>query len=225
LKAGEREIRESIDEWNQDQIHNNLSQRKIKWNFNPPTASHMGGVWERVIRSIRKILRAMLGNQVITDEVLRTTMSEVQNILNSRPLTPLSNDVTDMEALTPNHLLLLRSNMSLPIGLCSSEDEYSRRRWKQVQYLASVFWRRWVKEFLPTLQQRQKWFGPKRNLQDGDLVLVLDDETPRGRWPLGRITEVHYGRDGLVRSVKVFTRGIVLTRPINKLCFLEHQSN
>lgn len=224
LRAGEKEIRESIQQWNEDQINKAMSQRNIKWHFNPPTASHMGGVWERVIRSIRKILRAILGNQIVTDEVLKTTMSEVQGILNSRPLTPLSDDSNDMEVLTPNHLLLLRSNVNLPPSLYSENDGYCRRRWKQVQYLAHIFWRRWLKEYLPTLQVRQKWYRPKRNLRVGDLVLISDENTKRGRWPLGKVTDVNCGRDGLVRSAKLFTRGITLTRPVNKLCFLEHQT-
>ncbi|XP_028517549.1 uncharacterized protein LOC110247780 [Exaiptasia diaphana] len=224
LRAGEREIHKAIQEWNQDKINQTLSQKNVQWYFNPPKASHMGGVWERVIRSIRKIMRAILGSKVVTDEVLRTTMSEVQAILNSRPLTPLSNDVKDMEVLTPNHLLLLRSNANLPLGLHSEEHGYCRRRWKQVQHLANVFWQRWLKEYLPIMQVRQKWLRPQRNLQDGDLVLIADENTPRGKWPIGKVTKVNKGRDGLVRSACLSTSsGSMVTRPITKLCFLEHQ--
>ena len=90
-----------------------------------------------------------------------------------------------------------------------------------MQYLADIFWKRWVKEYLPTLQVRQKWFRPRRNLAIGDLVLVMDQTMPRNCWPLGKVIEVNSGRDGLVRSVKVKSKGRILTRPVDKLCMLE----
>ena len=84
-----------------------------------------------------------------------------------------------------------------------------------------MFWKRWVKEYLPTLQERQKWVNQRPNFRVGDVVLIVDDNTPRGIWPLGLIVEVHPASDGLLRSVKVKVRNTVLTRPVNKLCMLE----
>ena len=221
LRAGEREIRESLATWNQSSIHEFLRQKNITWKFNPPTASHMGGVWERMIRSVRKILRALLGEQLVSDESLRTMMTEVQSILNSRPLTPVSSDPKDLEPITPNHLLLLRSNANFPPGIFSKEDMYTRRRWRQVQYLSNVFWKRWLKEYLPTLQERKKWLKPRRCLSVGDLVLIVDENVHRGRWPLARVIEVFQGKDGFVRSAKVRTSLATFVRPVTKLCFLE----
>ena len=155
--GGEREIRESISAWNQGKINDLMRQRKIVWKFNPPpTASHMGGVWERMIRSVRKVLRVLLKERVVTNEMLRTLMTEVEGILNSRPLTPSSDDPDDLEPLTPNHLLLCRSNLNLPPGAFTKEDLYCKRRWKQVQYLANLFWKRWTREYLPTLRGKAK---------------------------------------------------------------------
>ena len=77
-------------------------------------------------------------------------MCEVEAIVNSRPITKSSNDPRDLEALMLNHMLLLRSGARFPPGVFSSDDTYSRRRWRQVQYLANLFWRRWIKEYLPT---------------------------------------------------------------------------
>ena len=88
----------------------------------------MGGAWERIIRSIRKILKALLGQQLVTDEMLQTLMAEVAGILNSRPLTPVSSDPKDLEPLTLNHLLSLRSNPRLLVGSFGKEDSYSKRR-------------------------------------------------------------------------------------------------
>jgi hypothetical protein len=221
FKAGDRELRDALKEWNQAQISRHLSQREIQWHFNPPAASHMGGVWERMIRSIRQILRAVIKEQLVTDETLLTVMAEVEKVLNDRPLTPLSNDPLDPTPLTPSNLLLLRSNSSLPIAVCDREHDYARRRWRQAQYLASLFWRRWLKEYLPTLQIRQKWTQPRRNLKVNDLVLMVDESAPRGQWPLGRVVEVYADTTGFVRSAKVRTASSSYVRPITKLCFLE----
>lgn len=207
--------------FNQGRISDQLSQRGVDWRFNPPTASHMGGVWERLIRSTRKILKALLQEQVVSDEVLVTVMAEVESILNSRPLCKLSLDASDDEPLTPNHLILLRSNLNMPPGVFQKTDIYGRRRWRQAQYLADMFWRRWLKEYLPTLQLRQKWTRASRNFEVGDLVLVVDDNTPRGQWPLGRVVFVHPDGEGMVRQCEVKVGSKVLKRPIVKLCFLE----
>ena len=133
----------------------------------------------------------------------------------------MSSDPKDAEAITPNHLLLLRSEPELPQRLFRKEDNYCQNRWKQVQYLADIFWERWVKEYLPTLQVRQKWFRPRRNFAIGDIVLVRYQTMPRNYWPLGKVIEVNSGRGGLVRSVKVKSKGRILTRPVDKLCMLE----
>lgn len=151
FRAGEQEMRTAIEDWNQRAIWEFLCQKNISWKFNPPYTSHMGGIWECVIRSIRKILTA-LGQQLVNEEMLRTVMAEVQGILNSRPLTPASNDPKDLEPLTPNHLLLFRANPNLPPGVFVKEDTYCKRRWWQVQYMSDIFWKRCLKEYLPTLQ-------------------------------------------------------------------------
>ena len=104
--GAEREVRESIKQWNQRQISKELQQRDCNWVFHPPGASHMSGVWERLIKGIKKSLKAILGERLVDEEVTRTVLAEAQGIANSRPLCPNSDDVRDMEALTPNHLLL-----------------------------------------------------------------------------------------------------------------------
>ena len=219
---GERELREAVEEWNQSQIHDFLLQRNIKWTFNPPTGSHHGGAWERCIRTVRKVMKALMKEQVLDDEGLNTLMCEVEAIVNGRPITKLSDDPRDLEPLTPNHLLLLRAGPAVPPGTFTKYDNHSRRRWRQVQYLADVFWRRWVREYLPSLQERQKWHKKQRNFAKDDIVLVLDDNKPRSSWPLGRIMEVYTNRnDGLVRSVKLKTSSSELVRPVHKIVLLE----
>ena len=131
-------------------------KRGSNGSFVPPSGAHYGGVRERCIKTVRKVLSAMMKEQTLDDEALTTLVYEVELIVNGRPITKSSDDPTDAEVLTPNHLLLLRSSPNLPPGSFNKHDAYSRRRWRQVQYLANVFWRRWIREYLPQLQERQK---------------------------------------------------------------------
>ena len=111
-----------------NKLHKFLQQRHVKWIFNPPTASHYGGVWERCIRTVRKVLKGLVKQQILDDEGIITLMCEAESIVNSRPLTKVSDDFNDAEALTPNHLLLLRAAPSLPPGIFTKEECYGRRR-------------------------------------------------------------------------------------------------
>ena len=143
-----------------------------------------------------------------------------EGIVNSRPITKLSDDLRDTLPLTPNHLLLLRSGPELPPGIFVKQDVY-KHRWRQVQYMADIFWQRWIKEYLPDLQQRQKWLNPQRNVQVGDLVLVKYENAPRCHWPLGLVTQTYPDKEGSVRSAQVKMQSGVYDRPVDKLCLLE----
>ena len=160
---------------------------------------------------------------MMDDEQLMTFLCIVESIINSRPITRNPDDVSDSEALTPNHILMLRRGPPV-MGTFEKADLYGRR-WKQIQWLASVFWRRWLKEYIPNLQIRSRWAEIQRNLKVDDLVLILDEQKPRSLWPLGRILEAIKGRDGLVRTVRIKTGQTVLTRPITKVVFLEGKCN
>ena len=180
LVGAEKELRLSLREWNQSQIESFLLQKGISWNFNAPTASHHGGVWERLIRSTRRIMLGLTKEQVLSDDGLATLLTEVESILNGGPLTRTSTDPKDLTCLTPNHLLLLKDQQSLPPGILSAHDNYVRHRWRQVQFLSDQFWKRWTRECLTLLQERQKWLAPTRNVHVGDIVLLVDQNTPRG---------------------------------------------
>ena len=101
---GERELRDAVSDWNQEKIHNSLLQRNIKWSFSPPYGSHFGGIWERCIRTIRKIPRSLLKEQITDDKSLPTLMCEVESIFNRGPIWTVSSDPCDLEPLTPKHL-------------------------------------------------------------------------------------------------------------------------
>jgi hypothetical protein len=228
-----RELRTLLESWNVSDINAYMKRHSITWKFNTPYASNFGGVWERLIRIVRKVLSSLLSEQPVrlSDDLLSTLMCEVEAIVNNRPLTAVSDDPSDYDALTPNHLLLLNSMETFPSGLFSSSDAYHLRRWKQAQYLADLFWSRWRREYLSLLQSRQKWNSTQRPIQEGDLVLVTDQNLPRNDWPLGRVVEVPASADGRKRSAKIriakyrdssVTRlgTLIVERPITKLILL-----
>ena len=204
LKAAENDIKELLKGWNQDLIRDGLLKKDCDWIFNAPKASHQGGVWERIIKSIRRLLKIIIEEQVVSDEVLSTTMVEIERILNDRPLVKQTDDPDDNYVLTPNKLLLLRGG-SCDGGLSMPHETRLNKRWRQVQYLADVFWNKWIKSYLPTLNMISKWHRHARNLNVGDLVLLLDSNCPRGQWPKALVDQVFVGSDGLVREVMVRT--------------------
>lgn len=215
-----REMKAAIADWNSSDFQHLFHQHGIKWTFNPPAASHHGGAWERLIRSIRKVLNSTMREQTLDEESLHTVLCEAESIINSRPITKASSDPNDLEALTPNHLLLLKTKPTLPPGLFHKDDLYTRRRWRQIQYMSNLFWKRWVKEYLPQLQERQRWATASRSFAEGDVVLLVDDCAPRNSWIMGRITEVFPDKMGHVRRVRIKTKTNILDRPITKICLL-----
>lgn len=144
----------------------------------------------------------------------------MEAILNDRPITKVSEDPNDLEPLTPNHILLLKGKSILPPGLFEKADLYIKRRWRQVQYIAELFWKRWTSEYLLVMQERQKWTRPKRGFSEGDIVIIADATAPRGSWLMGRVLSTTADSRGLIRSVKVQTKTSILDRPITKLCLL-----
>ncbi|KAM7373874.1 hypothetical protein PAMP_006564 [Pampus punctatissimus] len=183
-----------------------LSKQGCSWNFRPPHASHMGGSWERMIGIARRILASTLLQQKghLTHEVLSTLMAEITAIINARPLLPVSTDPQQPFILSPAMLLTQKSGVPPPPGDFTDKDLYTKQ-WRQVQALANQFWNRWSQEYLPSLQQRQKWTVPRRNLQVGDLVLLRDKQTVRNCWPMAMVMATFPGKDGYVRKVEIKT--------------------
>lgn len=215
------ELTKAFRQIDREKVVRDTRVKGVEWVFNPPLASHHGGVYERQIRTVRRVLLAILGPEaVVSDDVLSTAFCEVENTVNSRPLTKCRDDPLDEVPLSPNHLLLLDGNVPITWPKHGGGD-ILRSQWKQVQALAAAFWRRWVREYIQELQGRQKWLREVPNFKKGDLVLMQDDLLPRGKWPLGIIQEVHHGRDGLVRSVRLSARGSSYVRPITKIVPLE----
>ena len=221
------ELQTALGEMDKKQIEIYMSQKGTEWVFNPPHASHMGGAWERMIGIARRVIDAMLQElptKLLTHETLTTLMAEVSAIVNNRPLTPVSNDPEAPEILTPSMILTHKTLPSLPPPGKFTPNDLHIAQWRQVQYLANVFWARWKKEFLPLLQTRRKWVKEYPNLRVGDLVLLKNQELHRNEWPRGLVAQVFPGKDGNVRRIAVtITRGgatRTYTRPITEAILL-----
>ena len=174
------ELEQALHDMDEGPLKAYLTDQGCEWCFNPPHASHFGGVWERQIGTIRRVLDAILlelGKPQLTHELLTTLLAEVAAIVNARPISTIPSDVDDPQPLSPALLLTMKSRPLLPLpGNFIPQDLYARRRWKRVQYLADQFWVRWRREYLQSLQKRPKWNEHKRNLVVGDVVIVKDKE-------------------------------------------------
>jgi hypothetical protein len=201
------ELNRAQREMNKSKIIEQMVERNCNFMFNPPSASHFGGVWERLIGTVRQILSGLLreyGGR-LTSDTLSTLFYEVAGIVNNRPLCVNQlEDPTACEPLTPNHLLTLKPEPIFPPpGSFQKEDIYSRKRWRRVQYLVEQFWSRWKTEYLPTLQTRRKWYLQRDAVKPNMLVLLSEDGAPRGAWKMARVEKTYPSDDGLVRSVQL----------------------
>ena len=202
------ELQKEMEAFDKEKIERFLSERScdIEWKHNPPKSSHMGGVWERAIRSARSIITTILTEhrRSLNDEMLATFLCEVESTMNCRPICPENVSDPSIPVLTPNHILTMKTEVvPAPPGMFTSADEYCRKRWRVVQRLAEMFWSRWKREYVRSLQERTKWNGKKRNLAVGDVVLMKEEDVPRNKWPLGVVRHAIVSEDGLVRTVEV----------------------
>ncbi|XP_035898309.1 uncharacterized protein LOC118505923 isoform X1 [Anopheles stephensi] len=192
------------------------------WHFTPPGTPHMGGVWERMVRSVKEAMRVLGDNRVLTDEILLTTLAEACEMINSRPLTYLPEDSLEPKSLTPNQFLRAPGSCT---AVCKSYSltESLRNQFKRSQYLADRMWERWTKEYLSSINQRSKWFEDQKELKIGDLVFVVDGKN-RAEWLRGRVVETIKGKDNRVRQADVkLANNKIIRRAVIHLAALEIQ--
>ena len=220
-----KEMRYCINAWNQSDLETSLAQKDIKWKFNPPGAPHFGGIWERLVRSCKKAMIAVLDGRSLTDDVLITTMCLVEQTLNARPLTSVTDDPDDLEALTPNHFLMGRANLATPFLPDAQRYTDLRRVFRVSQAYSDMIWTRWTKEYLPEWNVRNIWNKDDlRQLKVNDLVWVVDENVKRSNYKMARVLEEQEGSDGRVRSATVVTKDGKRKRPVVKLAPLFYES-
>ena len=178
--AAQAEIAELYKSLDSDKVQKDLANKGIEWKWAPPYASHHLENVERVHRTLRKLLNGVMNTQVLTDESLSTLLTEVEAILNSRPLTVASDDPGDLDPLTPNHFLSMKG-IDVVDPQFSDKEVFSRKKWRHIQYLANLFWKRWREQYLTNLQDRSMWQRLKNNLKVNDIVIIVDIVLPRGQ--------------------------------------------
>ncbi len=190
---------------------------EITWHFLPPYSPHFGGVHERMIQATKAALfHAFKPNQAVTIETFTTALTVVEGILNSRPLTYVSNNVDVPEPITPAHFLNVRpyrQTAELP------DTRAKQSAWRKLQDRLDHFWRRFLDEMTPHLQIISKWRMKTRNFKEGDVVIFLEKKR-RGVWPLGKVTKALPSDDGLVRKVHVQAKGNTYVRAVEKVMLL-----
>lgn len=190
----------------------------ITFKFSPAYSPHFGGLWEAGVKSAKFHLIRMIGNNHMTFEELTTLFVQIEAILNSRPLTPLSSDPTDLYPLTPAHFLIGRPLTSLPSPALIDVQPNRLSHYQLIEQTRQHFWDRWRHEFLCELQQRSKWRINQGQIQVGDMVILKEANLPPLQWRLGRIQQLHPGQDGVARVADVLTTRGTVRRAIRNMC-------
>lgn len=211
--------------------HNNEIQKQtandgVEWRFIPPRSPHFGGLWEASVKSMKNLIGRVLGESHLTYEELNTILTRVEACLNSRPLTEMSSDPSDLTYLTPAHFLIGESLMAVPERDESTIPANRLDRWRRVRQYTQILWKRWSNEYLNQLQVRKKWSverGP--TLAIGTIVLMRDENIKPLNWKLGRVLSVSHGEDGVIRTALVKTMTGEYNRAVRNLCPLPVDDN
>ena len=205
FSAAEKEIRQEMETWNSSAAEE-MRMHGVEWKFNPPLGQHRGGIWERMVRSLKKHLTFVVQQDDLHIKGLATVLAQAEFVINSRPLTHVGADPRDVNVICPMDFLC-------PGVFAHSHDDILppsppnetclRYTWRQSRALVDGFWKRWSRDYISALQARPKWRKEEENLKTGDIVLLVDEQVRRGDWRTARVI----GTDGgaLVRTVKVKT--------------------
>lgn len=223
--GAQRQLKEFFDFLSNDKIqadiHYFLRDQGTSWKFIPPNAPHFGGLWEAAVKSAKIHLHRIVGRAHLTFEELQTVFCEIEAILNSRPLTPLSADPNDLSYLSPGHFLVGTTLNSFPYNDLTDVSENRLMRWQRVEQIRQHFWRRWCQEYLHTLQERSKWRSNKgEQLKPNQMVLLKQQGLAPLQWLLGRVEAVHPGADNVVRTATIRTAKGLFGRLLSKIAIL-----
>uniref|UniRef100_A0A8D9B2Z0 Integrase catalytic domain-containing protein n=1 Tax=Cacopsylla melanoneura TaxID=428564 RepID=A0A8D9B2Z0_9HEMI len=207
----------------QNAFGSELAKHRIEWIFNPPSSPHFGGIYEANVKSFKTHFYKAVGCQLLTYEEFLTLTVQIESLLNSRPLCLLSNDPSDCSILTPNHFLTMTSLKFIPAVDVTDVNPSRLTRFQLLDQMVQSYWKRWSCEYLTQMQAREKWNTPSRPVVIGLVVLIKQENVPPLHWPLGVITRVCPGNDGIIRVAWVKTARGEFKRPVHKLCPLPTQ--
>ena len=222
--AADRILKKEMKAWREASA-GELQRQGLEWNWIPVAAPHRGGVWERTVGLFKKHLTAVTRGDTIHIKTFETIIIEIESILNRRPLTAISADSRDVEALTPAHILYpatyAHSSATIIPDNVASPADVLRTTWKRAESRINAFWNSWTRDYLVLLHDRKKWTKVKRDLKVDDIVIIVDTTASRNEWRLGRVVEADV-TDGTVKKVRVKRADKkIVTRDRTKLVLLE----
>ena len=207
------------------------ANRNIEWQFSLSNAPWYGGFWERLISIVKRCLKKTVGKACLNFYELQIILSEIEIIINSRPLNTLYDDEM-YEVMTPNHLLFGRKLYQENPNWESNSDIVEPDLPKRIDYVKSLtehFWQRWPSEYVTSLRECQKSFKAKNQLfpAKNDLVLLYEEKQPRQKWLLGKIVDLIPSQDGQIRGARILLgkSGNTVDRPVNRLYRWKQFSN
>ncbi|XP_048483598.1 uncharacterized protein LOC125489949 [Plutella xylostella] len=203
-----------------DAITDFAARRGIEFRFSPAYAPHFGGLWEAGVKSAKFHMHRVLKDTHLTFEELASLFAQIEAILNSRPLCPISPSPNDLSPLTPGHFLIGRPLTASPSPCLLEANPNRLDRFQRLEQYRQHFWKRWSSEYVAELQQRTKWKTRATDLLLDDLVLIKEDAAPPLCWRLGRVDKLYPGSDGVPRVADVRTTHGTVRRALNRLCIL-----
>lgn len=185
------------------------------WEMSPADSPWQNGCAEALIKSTKKAIISVVGEQIMTYSEFQTVLFEIANLECERPIGKQSNDINDGSYLCPNDMLLGRASSRVPSEQFSESCTFKKRH-EFIQSMVNAFWVKWNRFYFPTLLIQQKWHTERRNLQVGDIVIIQDNNALRGNWKLGRVSKVFAGSDGKVRRVDVSYKNATSKEKLNE---------
>ena len=200
---GNKIIQELLQKIDWTKVKNVTGQKGVKkWTFSPAYNPHHNSLAEIMVKASKKCMNMSFQDRDLTDFELLTVVKCAEGLLNSRPLTYISDD-PDGTIITPNHMLFGMAGGAVCPHVPEALQNIPKDRWIYLQTIVQHFWKKWLSELIPMLHGRPKWRELCDNVKENDIVVFLDKQNPRGLWPLARVKKVYPGRDGHVRSLDV----------------------
>ncbi|XP_055522618.1 uncharacterized protein LOC129716807 [Wyeomyia smithii] len=209
----------------QESITKHAGSDGIDFRFIPPRSPNFSGLWEAQVKSFKTHFRKTIGLRTLNVDEMQTALAQIEAVLNSRPMTPVSSDPNDFEALTPGHFLVHRPLTAIPEPDLQGVPFNRLSIWQRAQSFTQQLWKKWSTQYLSDLHNRTKWTKQRDNITVGTMVLLKDENAPPLKWNLARVVKIFAGRDGNIRVVTVRTKDGCFDRGILKICVLPIRDN
>ena len=201
MKAAAKEL---TKDWDWSKISEWAGSQNIKWTVVPAEAQHQNGLSESLIKTVKRSIKHMIGDSVLSFSELQLAFFTIADIINSRPVgIEPGSDSDDPTPITPNSLITGESANNVAQGPFVESKVSIAKRFQFIQSLVDDWWNKWYDLALPALVPCYKWKHKNRNVSVGDVCLIRYRKSIRSTYRLGRVTEVTPSKDGLVRSVRL----------------------